>query len=155
MSTQVEDRTDAQIEGEEERIESRSAVFKKELALTDLVLTQILFIVGLPWVGVAARQGPSHVVLWLAAMVLFYIPSAAVVIYLNRSMPLEGGITNGPSSVSTISSASLSHGIYGSSPYSTHLRSACSSRNISFTSPVRRANHSPRTHYSSEPLISS
>jgi hypothetical protein len=62
-----------------------------ELGLTDLVLTRILFIVGLPWVGVAAKQGPSHVVLWLAAMVLFYIPSAEVVIYLNRSMPLEGG----------------------------------------------------------------
>src|SRR5256885_12547313 len=77
---------------EEERVEQRSAVFKKELGLTDLALTQILFIVGLPWVGVAAKQGPSHVVLWLLAMVFFYIPSAIVVIYLNRIMPLEGGL---------------------------------------------------------------
>ncbi|MEO6391320.1 MAG: APC family permease [Pyrinomonadaceae bacterium] len=77
---------------EEMRVEARSAGFKKELGLSDLVLTQILFIVGLPWVGVAAKQGPSHVVLWLGAIVLFYIPSAAVVIYLNRSMPLEGGV---------------------------------------------------------------
>src|SRR6185436_3155633 len=53
---------------------------------------QILFIVGLPWIGVAAKQGPSHVVLWLLAMLFFYIPSAAVVIYLNRIMPLEGGV---------------------------------------------------------------
>src|SRR6476661_4728394 len=92
MSTEVEDRIEPEFEAEEERIEHRSDVFKKELGLTDLVLTQILFIVGLPWVGVAAKQGPSHVVLWVAAMVLFYIPAAAVVIYLNRSMPLEGGI---------------------------------------------------------------
>lgn len=77
---------------EEERVEERSSGFKKELGLSDLVLTQILFIVGLPWVGVAAKQGPSHIVLWLAAIVLFYIPSAVVVIYLNRSMPLEGGL---------------------------------------------------------------
>jgi glutamate:GABA antiporter len=77
---------------EEERVEKRSAVFKKELGLTDLALTQILFIVGLPWIGVAAKQGPSHVVLWLLAMLLFYIPSAVVVIYLNRIMPLEGGL---------------------------------------------------------------
>src|SRR5215216_5172338 len=77
---------------EEELLEQRSDVFKKELGLTDLVLTQILFIVGLPWVGVAAKQGPSHVVLWIAAAVLFYIPSAFVVIYLNRAMPLEGGL---------------------------------------------------------------
>src|SRR5690242_20380767 len=65
---------------EEERVERESSVFKKELGLTDLVLTQILFIVGLPWVGVAAKQGPSHVVLWLTAIVLFYIPSAVTVI---------------------------------------------------------------------------
>src|SRR5262249_22939216 len=65
---------------------------KKELGLTDLVFTQILFIVGLPWVGVAAKQGPSHVVLWLLAAMLFYVPSAFVVIYLNRTMPLEGGV---------------------------------------------------------------
>jgi len=77
---------------EEKLVEQHSAVFKKELGLTDLVLTQILFIVGLPWVGVAAKQGPSHVVLWLIAIVLFYIPSAVVVIYLNRQMPLEGGL---------------------------------------------------------------
>src|SRR5262249_60223242 len=48
--------------------------------------------VGLALVGVAAKQGPSHVILWLIAMILFYIPSAAVVIYLNRIMPLEGGV---------------------------------------------------------------
>src|SRR5205085_8342022 len=76
----------------EEQVERRSAGFKKELGLTDLALTQILFIVGLPWIGVAAKQGPSHVVLWLLAMALFYVPSAVVVIYLNRIMPLEGGL---------------------------------------------------------------
>src|SRR5215471_20530823 len=81
-----------EFEREEERLEQRSAVFKKELGLTDLALTQVLFIVGLPWIGVAAKQGPSHVILWLLAMALFYIPSAVVVIYLNRVMPLEGGL---------------------------------------------------------------
>src|ERR1700754_862487 len=79
-------------EREEDLVEEKSAVFKKELGLTDLVLTQILFIVGLPWVGVAAKQGNSHIVLWLGAMLLFYIPSAVVVTYLNRQMPLEGGL---------------------------------------------------------------
>lgn len=77
---------------EEKRVEEQSAGFKKELGLSDLVLTQILFIVGLPWVGVAAKQGPSHIVLWLAAIVLFYVPSALVVIFLNKQMPLEGGL---------------------------------------------------------------
>jgi amino acid transporter len=74
------------------RIEERSAVFKKQLGLTDLVLQQIVFVVGIVWVGAAAKLGHSHVVFWLAAMVLFYLPQAAVVIHLSRAVPLEGGL---------------------------------------------------------------
>lgn len=92
MTPNDEQGATAELRREEARVEERSGVFKKELGLTDLVLTQVLFIVGLPWIGVAARQGPSHVVLWLLAMLFFYLPSAAVVIYLNRIMPLEGGL---------------------------------------------------------------
>src|SRR6476659_2841631 len=73
-------------------INRQSATFKKELGLRDLVLTQVLFIVGLGWIGTAARLGPSHVVFWLLAIVFFYLPLAAVVIHLNRLMPLEGGL---------------------------------------------------------------
>src|SRR5262245_31988481 len=72
--------------------QARGAALPKELGLTDLVLTQVLFIVGLPWVGVAAGQGRAHVIFWLLAIALFYLPSAAVVIHLNRAMPLEGGL---------------------------------------------------------------
>jgi amino acid transporter len=77
---------------EEARVEAHSAALKKELGVGDLVLTQILFIVGLSWIGVAGKLGPSHVVLWLLAIALFYLPSAAVVMYLARLMPLEGGL---------------------------------------------------------------
>jgi glutamate:GABA antiporter len=76
----------------EQQLEVRSAAFRKELGLPDLVLTQVLFVVGLGWVGTAARVGPAHIVFWLLAIVLFYLPSAAVVIYLARLMPLEGGL---------------------------------------------------------------
>ncbi|HWK10749.1 MAG TPA: amino acid permease, partial [Vicinamibacterales bacterium] len=74
------------------QVEARSADLRKDLGVVDLTLTQILFIVGLPWVGVAAKQGPAHVVFWLAAIAFFYLPSAAVVVHLNRAMPLEGGL---------------------------------------------------------------
>ncbi|HXM94885.1 MAG TPA: APC family permease [Candidatus Dormibacteraeota bacterium] len=73
-------------------VEEHGALLKKELGLRDLVLTQILFMVGLGWVGVAAQVGTAHVVFWVLAIILFYIPLAAVVIYLNRLMPLEGGL---------------------------------------------------------------
>jgi amino acid transporter len=69
-----------------------STQLRRDLGLIDLTLTQILFVVGLPWVGVAAKQGTAHVVLWLTAIVFFYLPSAAVVIYLNRANALEGGL---------------------------------------------------------------
>src|SRR3989449_8352125 len=76
----------------ERAVEDRSAPLKKELGLRDLVLTQILFVVGSSWVGTAAKLGQSHLFFWLLAILLFYIPQAAVVIYLNRLMPLEGGL---------------------------------------------------------------
>ncbi len=77
---------------EEQRVIAQSAAFKKELGLRDLVLTQIVFVVGTSWVGTAAKLGPSQSVYWLLAILLFYLPVAAVVIYLNRIMPLEGGL---------------------------------------------------------------
>jgi len=76
----------------EQEVIARSAEFKKQLGLLDLTLTQILFIVGLGWVGVAGKLGPSHMVFWLLATALFYIPTAIVVIRLNELMPLEGGL---------------------------------------------------------------
>ncbi|HTI64698.1 MAG TPA: APC family permease [Gemmatimonadaceae bacterium] len=73
-------------------VEARTPELRKELGLPTLVLTQIMFIVGSGWVGTAAKLGTGHVVFWLAAMALYYLPQAAVVIYLNRLMPLEGGL---------------------------------------------------------------
>jgi amino acid transporter len=71
---------------------TQEAGLRKELGLRDLVLAQVLCVVGSSWVGVAAKLGRAHVVFWLVAMLLFYLPLAAVVIYLNRLMPLEGGL---------------------------------------------------------------
>jgi amino acid transporter len=64
----------------------------RQLSLRDLVLTQILCVVGSSWVGVAAGLGRAQTAMWIAAMLLFYVPMAASVIGLNRIMPLEGGL---------------------------------------------------------------
>ncbi len=80
------------LQQEEAKVEAHSASLKKELGVRDLALTQILFIIGLTWIGVAGKLGPSHVVMWLLAVVLFYLPLAAVVIWLNQLIPLEGGL---------------------------------------------------------------
>lgn len=65
---------------------------RRELGLGDLVLTQILFVVGSGWVGTAAGLGRSQAVTWIIAMAAFYLPMAASVLCLNREMPLEGGL---------------------------------------------------------------
>src|SRR5512133_4159858 len=80
------------LERAEHDVEQYSVALKKPLALRDLVLTQILFVVGSSWVGAAAKLGQPHLFFWLLAISLFYIPQAAVVIYLSNRIPLEGGI---------------------------------------------------------------
>ncbi|HEU5458706.1 MAG TPA: APC family permease [Terracidiphilus sp.] len=65
---------------------------RRQLGLRDLVLTQILYVVGTSWVGTAAGLGHAQTAMWMAAMVLFNVPMAASVIGLNRVMPLEGGL---------------------------------------------------------------
>jgi glutamate:GABA antiporter len=76
----------------EERVEAHSAALKKELGLRDLVLQQVVFVVGTIWVGTAAKLGHAQLIFWLAAMLFFYLPQAVVVIDLSKRMPLEGGL---------------------------------------------------------------
>jgi len=64
---------------------------KRELRLADLVLMQVLLIFSVGWTGTVAVQGSTHVFLWLAGILLFYLPLAAVVILLSRAIPIEGG----------------------------------------------------------------
>lgn len=85
----------------------------KELGLRDLIFAQVLCVVGSAWVGVAAKLGNAHTLFWLIAMLLYYLPLAAVVVYLNREMPLEADCTNGPGTASGSSSAFSQDGIFG------------------------------------------
>src|SRR5580700_9791899 len=64
-------------------VEAKSAVFAKDLRLPDLVFSQITMIVGSTWVGTAGKLGSANVAYWLVA---------GVVVFLNRRMPLEGGL---------------------------------------------------------------
>lgn len=65
---------------------------RRQLQLRDLVLSQILCVVGTSWVGIAAGLGRAQAVVWLSAMLLFYAPMGVAVYFLNREMPLEGGL---------------------------------------------------------------
>ena len=76
----------------EAEVQAHSRVLRKELGIADLALAQILVVIVPEFFGTAVKAGPSHAVLWLLAIVLFFVPQALVVSHLNRLMPLEGGL---------------------------------------------------------------
>src|SRR5262249_17320146 len=65
---------------------------RRELRVLDLVFTQIIIVVGGTWIGTAGKLGPAHLLLWLLASLLFFVPLAVVVVHLSRWKPLEGGL---------------------------------------------------------------
>lgn len=73
-------------------LQAHSASLSKELGFADLVFASILLVVIPDFFGTAVKAGPAHVVLWLLAIALFFIPQALVVTHLNQLMPLEGGL---------------------------------------------------------------
>src|SRR5437879_10022727 len=62
------------------------------MTLRDVVLCSITAIVGLRWLTSAGRIGPASLLLWLLAMVIFFLPSAAAVRELTDIDPGEGGL---------------------------------------------------------------
>ena len=73
-------------------VKQQSESLWKELRLIDLAFMQVLLVASPGWVGTAAKQGPTHIVFWFLALLLFFLPEALVVSRLSRSLPLEGGI---------------------------------------------------------------
>ena|ERR1700691_1961292 len=70
-------------------------VLKNELRLRDLVQMQILLVVGVTWIGTAAKQGGTYLVQWIAAIATLFLPSAAVVSTVCRYAPRKAAYTSG------------------------------------------------------------
>ena len=73
-------------------LQHQSSALRKELTLFDLILAQLLVVLVADYMGTAVKAGASHVVFWIAGILFFFLPLAAVVIHLNRLIPLEGGL---------------------------------------------------------------
>ena len=65
---------------------------ERALTLRDLVLFNLVAVVGITWVATAAKAGPSALTLWVLAALFFFIPQGLAVIQLSSSYPDEGGI---------------------------------------------------------------
>ena len=62
------------------------------MSLRDLVLFNLVAVLSLRWLNTSAKSGPSSLVLWVLAAVLFFVPQGLAVAELSARYPKEGGI---------------------------------------------------------------
>lgn len=72
--------------------ESNTAGLHRTLGVIDLVFLNVAAILGLRWLSTAAQMGPASLVLWLVAVVIFFIPSGLTIMELSSRDSGEGGI---------------------------------------------------------------
>jgi len=65
---------------------------KRVLGFRDLFFFYVVTGISLRWIASAAAAGPSSIVIWLGAWLLFYVPLALSVIELSSRCPDEGGL---------------------------------------------------------------
>ena len=58
----------------------------------DVLLFCIATVLGPRWIAAAARNGQSSISLWILAAILFFVPTALVVVELSTRFPEEGGL---------------------------------------------------------------
>jgi glutamate:GABA antiporter len=66
--------------------------FIKAMRLRDVVLMNVVAVVGLRWIARGARTGPASVTLWTLAWIAFFVPLAVAVSRLARRYPDQGGV---------------------------------------------------------------
>ena len=65
---------------------------KRGIRFRDLVLFYVVSGLSVRWTATAAAAGPSILIVWVAALVCFFIPLAASVMELSSRHPEEGGL---------------------------------------------------------------
>jgi len=68
------------------------ATLKRGIRFRDLVLFYVVSGLSVRWTASAAAAGPSILVVWIGALIGFFIPLAASVMELSSRHPEEGGI---------------------------------------------------------------
>ena len=64
----------------------------RALKLRDLILFNLVAVLGLRHLGTTAKFGPGSLLMWLIAAVFFFIPQGLAVMELSSRFPKEGGI---------------------------------------------------------------
>jgi amino acid transporter len=68
------------------------AGLRRSLGVADVVFINVAAVLGVRWLSTAAQMGPSSLLLWLLAVLVFFVPSGLTVMELSSRYPGEGGI---------------------------------------------------------------
>jgi len=79
----------------------------------DVLLFNIAAVLGPRWIAAAAHNGASSISLWVLAAMLFFLPTALIIIELSTRYPAEGGLYGGSKERSATSTASWPAGPTG------------------------------------------
>ncbi len=75
----------------EETITSKPQL-RRTMGFWDVLLFNIAAVLGPRWIAAAAHNGTSSISLWVLAAVLFFLPTALIIIELSTRYPAEGGL---------------------------------------------------------------
>lgn len=64
----------------------------KVMGVADLAMFYIVTGVSLRWIATAAAFGPSSIVVWVGALLCFYLPFVLAIVELSSRYPQEGGL---------------------------------------------------------------
>jgi amino acid transporter len=65
---------------------------RRAMGFWDVLLFNIAAVLGPRWIAAAAHNGTSSISLWILAAVLFFLPTALIIIELSTRYPAEGGL---------------------------------------------------------------
>ena len=65
---------------------------RRVMGFWDVLLFCIATVLGPRWIAAAARNGQSSITLWILAALLFFVPTAYIVVELSTRFPEEGGL---------------------------------------------------------------
>ena len=64
----------------------------RSLGVREIVFINIAAVLGVRWLSTAAQMGPSSLVLWVFAVLVFFVPCSLTVMELSSRHPGEGGL---------------------------------------------------------------
>ena len=73
-------------------VENSKPKLPRVMGFWDVLLFNIVTVLGPRWIAAAAHNGTSSITLWFLAAFLFFVPTALVIAELSTRFPQEGGL---------------------------------------------------------------